>query len=149
MKTILFFLQVLFVMGCANDNDDFEPKTITPILIAKGGWFDDSQTFTVRQNIIITNGTEWNDFIARMNNTTNAINFTEMNLDFNDFQIIAVVDVLRASGGFSIDITNVVESNTNIVVTIKQLMTGNDSTVMSQPFHIIKIPKSIKPVIFQ
>jgi hypothetical protein len=74
--------------------------------------------------------------------------FTETTIDFNNYQIIAVFDSVYGNGGHSIDIVNVLENKTNIVVTVQKLLTGNVTATISQPYHIIKIPRSTKPVIF-
>lgn len=83
----------------------------------------------------------------KTNNVTK--NFTTTTIDFNKYQIIAVFDNIKTTGGYSIDITSVVENRNNIVVTIKRLLTGDNSTVMTQPFHIVKIPKTTKPIVFE
>jgi hypothetical protein len=152
MKTLFLSLVLLFSISCnkIDDENSFEPQTITPVLIGKGDLLSAFSSNPVQQNIIITNTTEWNNFIVGMNNPNNlSKNFSEINVDFNNFQIIAVFDNIKQTGGFSIDITNVVENPNNIVVTIKHLLTGGDNTIITQPFHIVKIPKTIKPIVFQ
>lgn len=75
--------------------------------------------------------------------------FTEINIDFTNFQIIAVFDNIKLQGGHSIDITKISENENNIVVTIQNLLPGGINSVITQPFHIVKIPKSTKPVVFE
>jgi len=152
MKTLILSFVLFISIGC-NKNDDensFEPQTIEPVLIGKGDLLTAFSSNPLQQNIIITNKTEWDNFIVGMNNPNNlSNNFTEINIDFNNFQIIAVFDNVKQTGGFSIDITNVVENPNNIVVTIKHLFTGGDNTIITQPYHIVKIPKTSKPIVFQ
>jgi len=142
---------LLLTMSCSKSDSasSFSPQTITPVLISKGDLLTSYSSNPNQQNIIITNATEWNNFITNMNNPNNlSNNFSETNVDFNNFQIIAVFDSIKQTGGFSIDITSVIENSTNVVVTIQHLLTGSDNAIITQPFHIIKIPKSTKPIIF-
>jgi hypothetical protein len=81
--------------------------------------------------------------------TANTSNFTETNIDFNNFQLLVSIDGTRPNTGYSIDISNVIENTTNITATVSILNSGNGFTVLTQPFHIVKIPKSPKPVVFQ
>jgi hypothetical protein len=75
--------------------------------------------------------------------------FTETNIDFNNFMVIVVIDIGYSNVGHSIDITNIVEYETNIVVTLQNLQTGNEQSVATQPYHIVKIPKTTKPIVFE
>lgn len=68
--------------------------------------------------------------------------FTDTNIDFNKYQIIAVFDQIYENGGYSIDITNV-------IVKVENLLTGGINSIFNQPFHIIKISKSGKPILFE
>ena len=56
--------------------------------------------------------------------------------------VIAIFDRVYGNGGNSIDITNITEFETNIIVTVENLQTGNTSSVVTQPYHIVKIPKA-------
>lgn len=152
MKTILFSLLLLFTLSCTttNDNDDFEPQTIIPVLIGKDNLYGNGAEGIRQQKVVVSNQTTWIQLMNSMNARNNVTNnFTTTTIDFDKYQIIAVFDNIKTTGGFSIDITNVVENQNNIVVTIKNLLTGGDSAIMTQPFHIIIIPKTTKPVVFQ
>jgi hypothetical protein len=152
MKTIFFSLVLLLTLSCTdnNDNNDFQPQTITPVLIGKGDLSGVGAEGIVQQTIVVSDQASWTNLINSMNKRSDITkNFTSTTIDFDKYQIIAVFDNIKTTGGFSIDITNIVENQNNIVVTIKNLLTGGDSTVMTQPFHIVKMPKSTKPVVFQ
>lgn len=149
MKTIIFSLILLLALSCTNNND-FQPQTITPVLIGKNDLSGNGAERISQQNVVVSNQTAWTQLMNSMNaNNNQTNNFTTTTIDFNKFQIIAVFDNIKTAGGYSIDITTVVENQKNIVVTIKRLLTGGDNTVMIQPFHIVKIPKSTKLVVFQ
>ncbi len=148
MKALILSLVLLLSISCTNNEEnDFEAQTITPVLVGKGDLMG-SENIS-KQNITIYDNVGWNKIINSVDQYRLQQLFTSTNIDFNNFQIIAVIDAVKSSGGHSIDITNIVQTPNNIVVTIKHLLPGNATTVMTQPFHIVKIPKSTKPVIFQ
>ncbi len=150
MKTLILSL-VLFLSLSCNNSDDNQSVTnvatpITPILIGKNSI---SNPNPLLQNVLITNQTQWNALLASMNAVNNvSINFTETSINFNDFDIIAVFRNPISNSASSVDITNIEENQTNRVVTVQNLTNGISADV-AQPFHIVKIPKSTKPVVFQ
>ena len=146
MKALILSFILLLTISCSRNSDDNSntPQSITPILIGKG---INSGT-AVQSNSVITNQSDW---LLLMNQLTpeNTNNFTETNIDFNNFQLIAIIDGTRPDSGFSINISSVIENATNITATINSVNNGSGFTVLSQPFEIIKITKSTKPVVFQ
>jgi hypothetical protein len=75
--------------------------------------------------------------------------FDETDIDFSAYQVIAIFDEIHGSGGWSIDITGIVEYSDKIVVRVTHLKTGYFSAVLTQPYHIVKIPVSDKKIVFQ
>jgi len=148
MKVLILSLVLLLTISCTSDDEnDFETQTITPILVGKGNLMGSENISN--QSITIYDSASWSKIINSIDQYRLQQSFTSTNVDFNNFQIIAVIDAVKSSGGHSIDITNIEETPKNIVVTIKHLLPGNATTVITQPFHIVKIPKSTKPVVFQ
>lgn len=138
---------LLFLTLSCNKNDDennFTTQTITPVLIGKGIHSGNA----VQSNLVITNQTDWLQLMNSLT-TENTNNFTETNIDFNNFMLLVSIDGIRPDTGYSIDISNVIENPTNLTATVSIVNSGSGFTVLSQPFHIIKIPKSTKPVVFQ
>lgn len=145
-----FFYTLLFaitLMGCTNNEEQsitFTPINITPILIGQGN----DVLGLPNNNLRITNQTDWNLLLNEM--STVSSNFTETTIDFINFDIIAIIDIDRPCTNFFVNIDSVVENENDI--TIDYTVTGqtdNCYTGMVQPYHIVKIPKSPKPVIFQ
>lgn len=145
MKTLILSTFFFLAISCNNsdDSNSFVPQTITPVFIGKGVHSGSA----LQSNLVITNQTDW---LQLMNSLTsaNTSNFTETNIDFNNFQLLVSIDGTRPNTGYSIDISNVIENITNITATVSILNSGNGFTVLTQPFHIVKIPKSSKPVVF-
>lgn len=146
MKTILSSIFIFLLLSCSNneDNKSFTPQTINPVLIGQGVNTEN----VIVGNTVITNQADWEQlmslFTPAITNT-----FTETNIDFNNFQLLVVIDTLRPDTGYSINISNVTENKSNIVTTITSVNSGGGFTILSQPYHIVKIPRSSKPVIFQ
>lgn len=143
------------LVACSSDdnkqskqNNEFEPVIITMdnvmqgSLIAKGemgGPYFADELFTV-----ITNQTDWQNLIDQMNSVDPTT--PEADIDFDIYEVIAVFDEGKTTGGYSIDITNIIELEKEIEV--DRLHKGNDTQIVTKPFHIVKIPKINKPVVF-
>ena len=149
-KSLLLFLCSLFlILYSCSDNEENVTNNV-PInvqLIGKGNIMGD---YLTQQNTIITNSTQWNNLLNDLNSANNVSDgFTETNIDFNQYMVIAVIDEIYPNGGHSIDIITATEMQQNIVIDVEKLLAGNVTTVVTQPYHIVKIPKSTKPVLFQ
>ncbi|KUJ52636.1 protease complex subunit PrcB family protein [Chryseobacterium sp. JAH] len=146
---LLFFCSLFFILNSCDDNENnIEYKTpITTQPIGKGNL---SGSYVSQQNIVITTTAQWTALLNSLDSVNNISGgFTETNIDFNQFMVIATFDQVFSNGGHSIDIITVDENPQNIVVDLEKLLTGNATSVVTQPYHIVKIPKSTKPVLFQ
>ncbi len=150
MKNLILVLVIsLLSNSCCNDNTT--SHTITPVVIGSGSLFGDGQENISEQNIVITNMTEWNILKTKMNTINNISDtFNEVGIDFSTCKIIASFDQIRNTGGFSIDNTNIVENDYNIIFNVQAIApnTGNVATIIEQPFKIIRIPKIPKAIVF-
>ena len=161
MKNLFLLLVSCIIVSCNNDEPEptppFVPVTIIPTIIAKRN--DKGPTEGIsNENFIINDNPNWTNIKNLMDAPYIAIglgnyytenNFTETTIDFTNFTGIAVFDQVYGGGGHSIDITNITEYENNIVVTVENLLTGNGSSVVTQPYHIVKIPKTTKPIVFE
>ena len=129
-------------------DDDFYPIKYTTI--CKFYLFGDGKENIAQQNLIITDSNSWNVLLTKMTTSNNVIDrFSETNIDFSKYQVIAIFDKIRTNGGHSIDL-NVMSNSEKIIVRVTYLShEGNVSAVICQPFHIIKIPKTNKMIIFE
>lgn len=147
MKTSIFALLLCIVMGCSND-DDAQPATqnILPTQIIKGH-LNYNNTYG-NENVVITNSTDWQTLMTNFS-TIGVINntpFSETNIDFQNYMILFVIEMKNSTT--TLDITSIQENSSNIIVEVDNLQVGL-TTDVAHPFHIVKIPKSSKPVIFQ
>jgi hypothetical protein len=156
VATLCIVLMILFITtGCeklipVDSGTTSSLKTpITPVLVAKGDLSGSGNEGFVQQNIVIKTSTEWENLKAAFPELILKNHFLETEIDFSNCQILALFDKIHANGGWTIDITNVIEAPDSILIQVSNLMTGNLTCVMTQPFHIVKIPVSDKEFIFE
>jgi len=119
-------------------------------LIAKENLHGNGAEGISEQNLIISDQTTWNDLITQMNSVNNVSdNFTETDIDFSEYKIIAVFDEIKGNGSHSLEL-DIISNSENIIVNVTDLaLEGNATTVITQPFHIVKISNSDLPIIFE
>lgn len=153
MKTyliaILTFISFVAITAC-NDNDGFNSQTVDSEVVAKtfiasGNGYSNLHSVLYSQN-------EWDILLNSLEglgvNTEYIIDAENQEIDFNNFQLIAVFYDGITSSGTTIDITNITENENEIVVTVENLHIGT-TTDVAQPFEIVKISKIDKPVVFE
>ncbi|WP_010135827.1 protease complex subunit PrcB family protein [Ochrovirga pacifica] len=150
MKNVLIILLSILVLSCSSDDDNSEIMNIESTLIAKDNLYGNGAEGITKQNLIISNQTIWNDLIVQMNSVNNVSeNFTETDIDFSEYTIIAIFDEIKGDGGHSLKL-NILSNSENIIVKITDVVPeGNTTTVITQPFHIVKISNFDLPIIFE
>ncbi|MBJ7882650.1 protease complex subunit PrcB family protein [Gelidibacter salicanalis] len=150
MKNVLIILLSILVLSCSSDDSNSEMTNVVSTLIAKDNLYGNGVEGITEQNLIISNQTTWNDLITQMNSVNNVSdNFTETDIDFSEHTIIAVFDEIKGNGGHNLEL-NIMSNSENIIVNVTDLAPeGNATTVITQPFHIVKIQNSDLPIIFE
>lgn len=150
LKNILLISLSLLFVGCDSENHDTENLDIDTVLISKGDLYGNGAEGIVEQNLIITEESTWNNLVIQMNSANNVSDdFTELDIDFNEYDVIAVFDELKANSGHELDL-NITSNSYSIIVTVTDLNPeGNVLGVMTQPYHIVKILKSNLPIVFE
>jgi hypothetical protein len=128
-----------------SEDDAQKTSKIEPVLIGKGD-LSGSEGFT-KQNKVIRSIEEWGNLKTALRDRATLLKETE--IDFTEYQVIAIFDELHRNGGWSIDITGIVEYSDKIVVRVANLKTGDLTSVMTQPYHIVRIPVSAKEILFE
>ena len=149
MKKLILSLVLFLTLSCNQSKDEinFTPQTIIPVLIGKGSLMGSENI--PQQNIVISNIANWN-IILNSIDAFRLAQFSETtNVDFVNFQLIAVFDKVYPSPTYEFKIASIVENATNIVVTVQKTLRPSIAAVVDQKFHIVKIPKTLKPVVFQ
>lgn len=137
---------------CPNPNPN--PPQTTPIVvntISQNILYGSSEEGFTEENRVINDSVTWNAFKAQMNTVNEAtLEFSEQNIDFSQWTVLASFDQVRPSGGFAIDYASVVENENNVIATVEQIGPGDGmvTTVITQPYVVVKIPKTSKTVIF-
>jgi len=107
--------------------------------------------FRERSFRVVTNNSDWQNLW----DIVNSIRTPQPPLpeiDFTETMIIAVFQGCKPTGGYSIEITKVVETESALEVYVEETSPGPWCVVtcaLSEPHHIIKIPKSDKEFIFE
>ena len=139
-KIVLMFLSVFLVTACDCDDDGLGQVTFD--LIAKGAL--NGSEGVEPQNSVIQNQGDWEEFLSDMESQLGK--FTTTTVDFDTRQVIALVDEIQTSGS-EVTILSIEETTSNIVVSYELVLDA--TTVISQPYHVVSMPKSSKQVIFQ
>lgn len=150
MKKICLLLLVTLFIGCSN-SDETTSETITPFEIYDGSLYGNGSEGITESRLVISNATTWNSLLTSIDSANDVTSqFAETTIDFENYDIIALFDQVRGNGGHSIEATSIVENDQTILVSVNLTSpSGNATTVMTQPFHIYKVPKINKPVVFE
>lgn len=149
MKQIITLFSILFLLtGCNNDNDDSKQSIVKFSVIAQGNPSPSLTQNIFKSNLVIKDTESWNNLLSKMS-TYETSRFTETNVDFTNYQVIVVFDQVYSNGGHSIDITRITENHNTVFVKVEKLLKGNDATVVTQPYHIVKIAWTTKNIVFK
>jgi serine kinase of HPr protein (carbohydrate metabolism regulator) len=145
MKTIITIIFSLLLVGCPkNEEGGFTS-------LSKGSLFGNGAEGFKKENIVISSKEEWKFFLSKMDTTNNVSKTFENAFDFSKEIIIVCMDKVRNSGGFSVEIIEAVtESDTFLIKVKTKGPKPRDmvTSVMMQPYHIIKIKKTKKKIKF-
>jgi hypothetical protein len=102
-------------------------------------------------NIVVNDDTSWEILLDQMTTVNNLPWNFGPNVDFTQSTVIATFDKVQMSGGFAIDIISVTEGNGKVVVDIEKSEGGEGAAtaIITQPYHIVIIPKTTLPVTFE
>ena len=149
-KNVCIILLSILILSCTSEDYNIETVDIESTLIAKDNLFGNGGEGIIEQNLEITNQSMWNNLISQMNSVNNVSdNFSEIDIDFSQYKIIAIFDKIKSKGGHSLEL-NIMSNSENIIININDISPkGNAATVITQPYHIVKISNSNLPIIFE
>jgi hypothetical protein len=149
-RRVLIVISLLFVFSCKTTIESSKMKKVESLLIAKGDLYGAGAEGIAEQNMIIDNETDWNDLMTKMNSVNKVSDsFKETVIDFSEFNVIAAFDQIRGNGGYSLEL-HMNSNSKNCIVNVTRLYPqGNATTVMTQPFYLVKIAKRELPIVFK
>jgi hypothetical protein len=150
-KNLILSIVLLLSFGCDSDSNNDLSDQITPVLIAGGTLSGYGMKVFSRESIVIKTDSEWETLKQKINRLNNYVDrFTEKEIDFSTYQIIAVFDEFKGSSAWRIEITHIIEWPDKIVVFVADnVPKGYITADMAQPFLIVKIPVSKKKIKFE
>jgi hypothetical protein len=99
------------------------------------------------QSFIIQTAGEWEDLRTKMNAVNETIG--ETSIDFDKNTLLAYFDKIRPTGGYSVSIFEVLKSDRGVQANYRFGIPGEMAIdIMTQPYHIILIPKTTTPIQF-
>jgi hypothetical protein len=144
MKTaFIFILTCVFFYSCQSGDDTRSINSIDYTLISQDNLYGSGNESIDPQNMIIDNELSWTLLLSKMNSNTNVSDqFTEVDIDFTKYNVLAFFDEIRPNGGFSVDLNFSIKGEKIIAEVVKSSPEGNATTVITQPYIIVKIEKS-------
>jgi hypothetical protein len=113
------------------------------------------------QKLILQNENDWNIFKTTLNEESGFISgegesftdvyFSETEIDFSQFQVVAIFDIIRTNPGSNtsgVFVTSVQEFEDSIKVNYKIVYVQTFSLFGWQGYRVIKMPKSDKEIVF-
>ncbi len=140
-----FFIIALAFVSCKNQEKITPPKTVQSLLIGKGNLPGHSYA---KSELVINNQADWqillDKFEAAQPGVTNT--FSEKTINFDNFIIVAVIDAKNSTT--TIDITSILEDLNAIYFNVTNLTLGVTQD-LGNPYHIVRIDKTDKAIVFQ
>ena len=134
------------MLCCNNDNDSNYQST--KIIFTEIGLGFTELNDNLAQNLIIATETEWNILLDNLPSEF-VDDFNEININFNEFIIIAVITENQLNTGYSVSINEIIENKNSINVFSEIQYVGIGYTAIVHPFHIVKIPSTNKEIVFE
>ena len=155
-KFTLFSLAIIFVVSASScdstrevtDGNTKYPQNLEIQQVNQGVLTGDgAEPVGKDKGYVIQTEEEWENLRNKMNTVNNAQ--AQVSIDFEKYTVVAYFDQIRPNGGYSIDIVEAIESKDMVNIMYKSTApTGMATTVITQPFTIVKVQKTEKTVKF-
>jgi hypothetical protein len=151
MKKIIMVLSIAFLLPNCQDDDVIvtnEPVIIefqevkklmhtVPVLSPVSG---------IGNEYIMNSAAEFNILTAFY---TPSI-FADVEIDFTQSTVIAVIDDYRTGPYYDINIASITQTDNTVLVSVDKTSEPSELVgVVNQPAHIVRIPKTTLPVVFE
>ncbi|WP_283640458.1 protease complex subunit PrcB family protein [Mesonia mobilis] len=148
MKNLVYICFAIFMFSC---NSAKNTQHMAPKVISEGNLFGSGSEGLMQQNTVITNETEWKEFMMRLNAANETIKKDQVSaIDFDEQNVIVIIDKQRNTGGHKIEIAETYTQNGIVYFTVKKTHPeGMATSVMTQPYYIATIPKTKQEIEFK
>lgn len=127
LPAVLLLVGAFIVLGGCEGNK--YPITLNFTLIGKGNVSGSGAENLNKQNVVITDSIQWQRLLSEMDSHRNvSSSLTEINIDFDKFQLIVVIDSIRPNL-CEINIKSITENKSDISVCIEK--TSYDATAVT------------------
>lgn len=148
----ILFLTIISCNSTKNNVSVSEIEEVAFQKIAKGSLFGDGIEGISESSFTITDEKAWNKLQNNMNKENNvSSSFKEESIDFSTEMLICIFDKVRSTGGISILIDKISIENDSIKISYSnQKSTPREmiTTVITQPYHIVKTQKRKGVLVF-
>ena len=127
------------------DNGEDDSMRIAFIEIGKG--FTDVNN-DISQNLIITSKEDWNNSLNYFSREI-IEEFSKTTINFKEYIIVGIITNNKPDTGYSVTINEILDSDNSVNVYSEISNSGGGYTIIVQPFHIVKIPRTDKPIEFE
>ena len=150
MHKLLGIVILLFALNCKSSENEAKMTKEDIVLIGKGNLYGSGSEGIEKQNLIVTSPEEWKDLLNKMNAVNKVSDsFSETDIDFSEYTVIAVFDEIKNSGGHSLNLVIQETKDEFLVEVLRKSPDGIATSVMTQPYYIVKVPKSDLPIVFE
>ena len=145
MKTFITIIFSILLVGCPKNQEGGFTS------LSKGNLFGAGEEGFKKENIVISSKEDWKSFLSKIDTTNKVSETFENAIDFSKEMILVVVDKVRNTGGYSIEIIEAIGEGDNLLIKVKTESpkpTDMVTTAIVQPYHIIKVNKTKKEIKF-
>lgn len=148
MKKTILILSILFLITACNSDDSEEQTTPVSYSLVFHNYVSGSEG-DKKSNLVVKTDAEWDIFLANPKIKGRTYEFSETEIDFTKYQIIAIFDEMHPYNGYFVDIKEVREGKSTITIYLEYKNIVGFATVLTQPLTIAKIPKTNKKIVFK
>lgn len=146
LKKFILLTLIVTSFSCKSLQD---PSTDNMTLIQQSELLGNGQEGIKGSYQVITDADDWTVLKDKMN-SVNAQRIKMEPVDFSKEIIIALFSDVQGSGGNSIQIDNIVQKKNEIIVQVKKTSpSGKATSMMTQPYYIVKLPQTKKEIKFE
>ncbi len=145
MKFLITFIFSIMLTSCPDNNKQNMQDDYSFVSLYQGRM--NGENNIEKQNKVINSDEEWNSILSKLNISKETITA----IDFSKSTILLLIDSVKNTGGYAVGVDSVkVEKNKMEVVVKYSGPKPTDMVTMAieQPFHVIKINKTNKEIVF-